>query len=105
MCNALHYLLGDIFIRFGSKLYRQIVGIPMGTNWASLVADLFLFFMRETSCCLFLTIIKLMLLNLNSTSRYQNDFLNIDYPYLIIIKRCEQLDITRISCDSLYAWM
>ena len=43
MCNALHYLLDNIFIRFGSKLYRQIVGIPMGTNCAPLVADLFLF--------------------------------------------------------------
>ena len=31
------------FIRFGSKLYRQIFGIPMGTNSAPLVADLFLF--------------------------------------------------------------
>ena len=39
MCDALHYLLDNIFIRFGSKLYRQIVGIPMGTNCAPLVAD------------------------------------------------------------------
>ena len=44
MCDALHYLLDNIFIRFGSKLYRQIVGIPMGTNCAPLVADLLLFF-------------------------------------------------------------
>ena len=29
--------------RFGTKLYRQVVGIPMGTNCAPLVADLFLF--------------------------------------------------------------
>ena len=43
MCDALHYLLDNIFIRFGSTLYRQIVGIPMGTNCAPLVADLFLF--------------------------------------------------------------
>ena len=43
MCDALHYPLNDIFIRFGSKLYRQIIGIPMGTNCALLVADLFLF--------------------------------------------------------------
>ena len=43
MCDALHYLLDNIFIRFGSKLYRQIVGIPMGTNCAPLAADLFLF--------------------------------------------------------------
>ena len=32
-----------IYIRFGIKLYRQIVGIPMGTNRAPLVADLFLY--------------------------------------------------------------
>ena len=43
MCDALHYLLENIFIRFGSKLYGQIVGIPMLTNCAPLVADLFLF--------------------------------------------------------------
>ena len=41
MCDALHYLLDNIFIRFGSKVYRQIVGIPIGTNCAPLVADLF----------------------------------------------------------------
>ena len=43
MCDALHNLLDNIFIRFGSKLYRQIVGIPMGTNCAPLVADSFWF--------------------------------------------------------------
>ena len=43
MCDALHYPLDNIFIRFGSKLYRQIVGIPMGTNCAPFVADLILF--------------------------------------------------------------
>ena len=35
--------MDNIYIRFGTKLYRQIVGIPMGTNCAPLVADLFLF--------------------------------------------------------------
>ena len=43
MCDALHYLLDNIFIRFGSKLYSQIVGIPMGTYCAPLIADLVLF--------------------------------------------------------------
>ena len=32
VCEALIYLLDNIYIRFGTKLYRQIVGIPMGTN-------------------------------------------------------------------------
>ena len=43
VCDALSFLLENIYIRFGTKLYRQIVGIPMGTNCAPLVADLFLF--------------------------------------------------------------
>ena len=33
----------NIHIKFGNKLYRQIVGITMGTKCAPLVADLFLF--------------------------------------------------------------
>ena len=44
MSDAIHYLLDNILTRYGSKLYRQIVGIPMGTNCAPLVADLLLFF-------------------------------------------------------------
>ena len=43
VCNALSFLLDNIYIRFGTKSYRQIVGIPMGTNCAPLVADLFLY--------------------------------------------------------------
>ena len=64
MCDALHYLLDNIFIRFGSKLHRQIVGIPMSTNSAPLVADLFLFCCERLSCCLCQTIIKLILLKI-----------------------------------------
>ena len=43
VCEALIYLLDNIYIRCGTKLYRQSVGIPMRTNYAPLVADLFLF--------------------------------------------------------------
>ena len=54
MCDALHYLLDNIFIRFGSKLYRQIVSIPMGTNCAPAVADLLLVcYERGFMLCLF----------------------------------------------------
>ena len=41
VCEALTLLLDNIYITFGSKLYRQIVGISMGTNRAPLLADLF----------------------------------------------------------------
>ena len=43
VCDALTFLLVNIFIRFGTKLYNQVVWISMGTNCAPLVADLFLF--------------------------------------------------------------
>ena len=49
VCYALSFLLDNIYIRFGTKLYRQIVGIPMGTNCAPLAADLFYSAMKEIS--------------------------------------------------------
>ena len=74
--------MDNIYIRFGTKLYRQIVGIPMGTNCAPLIADLFLFcyeedFMKDLSYDNQADIIK----EFNSTSRYLDDLLNIDNPY------------------------
>ena len=77
--EALTFLLDNIYIRFGSKLYRQGVGIPMGTNCAPLVADLFLFcyerdFMLSLSEDNQSDVIKAF----NSTSRYLEDLLNIN---------------------------
>ena len=43
VCDALTFLYDNISSRFGTKLYRQVVKIPMGTSCAPLVADLFLF--------------------------------------------------------------
>ena len=82
MCDAFHYLFDNIFIRFGSKLYRHIVGFPMGTNCAPLVAGLFLFcyerdFMLSLSDNNPTDIIEAF----DSTSRYLDDLLDIDNPY------------------------
>ena len=65
---------------FVTKLYRQIVGIPMGTNCAPLVADLFLFcyeidFMKDLSSD------NQAEKAFNSTSRYLDDLLHIYKPY------------------------
>ena len=35
--------MNNIYVRFGGQLFRQMVGIPMGTNCAPLLADLFLY--------------------------------------------------------------
>ena len=72
--DALTFLLDNIFIRFGTNLYRQVVGIPMGTNYAPLVADLFLFcyerdFMMSLSDDKQADVIDAF----NTTSRYLDD--------------------------------
>ena len=79
--EALTYILDNIYIRFDTKLYIQIVGIPMGTNCA-LVAALFLFcyerdFMMSLSDVKQAEIIRAF----NATSRYLDDLLNIVNPY------------------------
>ena len=34
------FLEDNIFVKFGECLFRQVIGIPMGTNCALLPADL-----------------------------------------------------------------
>ena len=65
MCEALTFLLDNIYIRFGSELYRQIIGIPMGTNCAPLVADLFLLCNERGFMLFFQMITNLRLLELS----------------------------------------
>ena len=38
------FLIANIFVKFGEHLFRQVIGISVGTNCAPLVADLFLYF-------------------------------------------------------------
>ena len=79
---ALTFLLDNIYIRFGSKIYRQIVGIPMGTNCAPLVANLFLFcYERDFMLSLSDGNQSKVIEAVNSTSRYLDDLLNIDNTF------------------------
>ena len=81
-CEALTFLLDNIYIRFGTKLCRQIVGFPMGTNCATLVTDLFLF-CYERDFMMSLSVENQSEINeaFRSTSRYLDDLLNIDNTY------------------------
>ena len=71
VCDALTFLLDNIYIQFGTTLYRQVVGIPMVTNCAPLVADLFLF-CYERDFMMSLSDAKQadVILAFNTTSRY-----------------------------------
>ena len=80
--EALTYLLDNIYIRFGIKIYLQTVGIHIGTTCAPLVADLFLFcYERDFMKSLPDSNQADIIVAFNSTSLYLDDLLNIDNPY------------------------
>ena len=69
----------DLGPSYTDKLF---VGIPMGTNCASLIADLFLYcYERDFMDSLYHNIQADVIDAFNSTSRYLDDLLNIDLPY------------------------
>ena len=39
--KMLEFLVDNIFVVFAGKVFQQIIGIPMGTNCAPLLADIF----------------------------------------------------------------
>ena len=41
--KMIEFLIDNIFVQFGGRLFHQVIGIPMGTNCAPLLADLFLY--------------------------------------------------------------
>ena len=43
ICRMVEFLIDNIFVKFGGCLFCQVIGIPMGTNCAPLLADLFLY--------------------------------------------------------------
>ena len=43
ICKTTEFLIDNIFVQFGGRLFCQVIGIPMGTNCAPLLADLFLY--------------------------------------------------------------
>ena len=64
----------QLYVQFDGMVYRQIVGIPMGTNCAPLIADLFLYcyerdFMSELHKSKRHDLIDMF----NDTSRYLDD--------------------------------
>ena len=75
-------MLSIIFIRFGSKLYRQIVGIPIGIYCTPLIADLFLFcYERDFMLSLSDNHQTYIIEAFNSISSYLDDLVHIDNPY------------------------
>ena len=81
LCQAFTFLMENIYVQFDGMVYQQIVGIPMGTNCAPLIADLFLYcyerdFMSDIQKSKRQDLIDMF----NDTSRYLGDIFTIDNP-------------------------
>ena len=48
--EAFTFLIENIYVQYDGMVYQQIVGIPMGTNCAPLIADLFYIVTRVILC-------------------------------------------------------
>ena len=50
LCEAFTFLMDNIYVQFDGMVYKQIVGISIGTNCAPLIVDLFYIVTREILC-------------------------------------------------------
>ena len=79
--QMLNFLIDNIFVVFGGRVFQQIVGIPMGTNCAPLLADIFLYsYEAEFIQSLVSEGKRNLASDFNFTYRYIDDVLSINNP-------------------------
>ena len=79
--KMLEFLVDNIFVVFAGKVFQQTVGIPMGTNCALLLADIFLYsYEADFIQSLLSTGKKHLASRFNLTYRYIDDVLSINNP-------------------------
>ena len=79
--KMLEFLVDNIFVVFAGKVFQQTVGIPMGTNCAPLLAEIFLYsYEADFIQSLLSTRKKHLASRFNLTYRYIDDVLSINNP-------------------------
>ena len=75
----LDFLIDNIFVTFGGHVFQQTVGISMGTNCASLLADLFRYYYKADFIQeLLRKKDKKLAISFNFTFRYIDDVLSLN---------------------------
>ena len=99
--DMLNFLIDNIFVQFGGRVFQQTIGIPMGTNCAPLLADLFLHsYEADFLQSLLDKKDRKLALSFNLTFRYIDDVLSLNNPrfgdflHLIYPKELEIKDTT-----------
>ena len=79
--KMLEFLIDNIFVEFGGHIFQQVVGIPMGTNCAPLLADLFLYsYEAEFIQDLIKSGKRQLAKSFSSTFRYIDDVISLNNP-------------------------
>ena len=79
--NMINFLIDNIFVQCGGIIFQQVIGIPMGTNCAPLLADLFLYsYEAEFIQTLIRSGQKNLAKSFSSTYRYIDDVLSLNNP-------------------------
>ena len=78
--KMLEFLVDNIFVVFAGKVFQQTFGIPMGTNCAPLLADIFLYSYEADFMSLLSMGKKHLASRFNLTYRYIDDVLSINNP-------------------------
>lgn len=109
ICHMLDFLIDNIFVMFGGHVFQQTVGIPMGTNCAPLLADLFLYsYEAEFLEGLLKKKEKTLAQTFNLTFRYIDDVLSLnnakfgDYLHSIYPSELEIKDTTNTLRSASY---
>ena len=83
--RMLEFVIDNIFVECGGVIFQKVIGIPMGTNCAPLLADLFLY-SYEAEFIQTRALIKSgkrhLAKSFNFTYRYIDDVLSINNPKL-----------------------
>ena len=105
----INFLVDNIFVEFGGKIFQQTIGIPMGTNCAPLLADLFLYtYEAEFIQGLLQKGNKRLARSFNFTFRYIDDVLSLnnknfdDYVHAIYPPELEIKDTTDSPSSASY---
>ena len=107
--RMLEFLIDNIFVMFGGQVFQQTVGIPMGTNCAPLLADLFLYsYEADFIQGLLKNNEKSLARSFNFTFRYIDDVLSLnnskfgDYVDRIYPSELEIKDTTETARSASY---
>ena len=98
LIGLIDFLIDNIFIQVGNKVFRQRIGIPMGTDCGPLLANLFLFYYEYNYMKSLLKNNFLLARKFNNTARYIDDLLTLNntdfskempniYPIELILKK------------------